>query len=385
MSFRKVSFAMMFVLTLMFGAITASAQTGSVSGKVFKKVDGERQMLKGIKIDCFRTDIAGGCRTDETNDKGEFVIVGIPLGAKIILGVSGPGIEPTYVPEIGIGSGSENLAIEVFDGNGRAITETEVRAAALPQGELTADQKKAKEEFEKKRAEIAESNKQIEERNAQREVLMKEGVAAFKAKDYDTAIEKFRAGYELDPEFEGSAPGFLSNKAIALKLRAVESYNKGAKEGSVSQARSAAAKDFREGIGAALNGNKMASASTTPLNKENAKRTKETILDSFNLLSQMGLTLSEGLESEEQTETVIKMYRDSLEMFPKNEDIMGGLSLALFSNSYFAEDQTKGNKLKQESTNYCEAFLKTAKKDHKLYKAIGDILGVLKAEGFSAK
>ena len=65
------------------------------------------------------------------------------------------------------------------------------------------------------------------------------------------AIAKFDEGYNVDPEFIGSAPVFLSNKGTALSLRAVDYHNKGVKEKETRADNYAKAKeDFNNGIDA---------------------------------------------------------------------------------------------------------------------------------------
>ena len=94
-------------------------------------------------------------------------------------------------------------------------TEEEVRkavtAGAADPGtetvsEQTPEQKKAQAEYEAKRKEVESKNAKAEKTNEVVNRVVKEGAAAFEAKDYDTAIAKYTEGYEIDPDFVGGAP-----------------------------------------------------------------------------------------------------------------------------------------------------------------------------------
>lgn len=77
---------------------------------------------------------------------------------------------------------------------------------------------------------IIESNRLTAENNRQINQALADGVTAFRAKNYRLAIEKFEAGYRLAPDYWGTAPTLLNNKAIALRLFGVEIYNLALKE-----------------------------------------------------------------------------------------------------------------------------------------------------------
>ncbi|MCV4732206.1 hypothetical protein OFB80_30405, partial [Escherichia coli] len=87
--------------------------------------------------------------------------------------------------------------------------------------ELTAEEKKAKEEYEKKVKEIQEKNAKIQQKTAIIEAALKDGNAAFQAKNWDAAIAKYDEGIAADPDFAGSAPVLMNNKGAALRERAV--------------------------------------------------------------------------------------------------------------------------------------------------------------------
>lgn len=73
--------------------------------------------------------------------------------------------------------------------------------------------------------EVEEKNKNITKNNEQIQQALLEGQKAFEAKDYQLAAKKFDEGYRIDPDFAGSAPVMLNNKAIALRMLGTEKYN----------------------------------------------------------------------------------------------------------------------------------------------------------------
>lgn len=72
---------------------------------------------------------------------------------------------------------------------------------------------------------IVESNRLTAETNQQIERALADGAAAYTAKNYQLAIEKFDEGYRLAPDYWGTAPVLLNNKAIALRVLGAEKYN----------------------------------------------------------------------------------------------------------------------------------------------------------------
>lgn len=99
--------------------------------------------------------------------------------------------------------------------------------APTPNAPLT---DKAQIEYEKKIAEIQEKNRQIAENNDRIQKFLFEGQQAFAAKNYELALAKFDEAINLDPDFWGTAPVLLTNKAIVLRILGVEKYNAAAKK-----------------------------------------------------------------------------------------------------------------------------------------------------------
>jgi tetratricopeptide (TPR) repeat protein len=80
-------------------------------------------------------------------------------------------------------------------------------------------------EYEKKLAEIQEKNWQIAENNDRIQKSLLEGQKAFAAKNYELAIAEFDEAISLDPDYWGTAPVLLTNKAVVLRVSAIEKYN----------------------------------------------------------------------------------------------------------------------------------------------------------------
>ena len=80
-------------------------------------------------------------------------------------------------------------------------------------------------EYRKKVSEIEEKNKKIAENNQKIQESIIAGEKAFSEKNYQLAIQKFDEGYNLDPDYPGTAPVLLRNKAIVLRTLGVEKYN----------------------------------------------------------------------------------------------------------------------------------------------------------------
>lgn len=387
MSIRKVSLVSLFISIFVLGSVAVFAQTGSVSGMVWKKgPEGEKIPIEGVRLDCYRTDIQQSCRTIMTNKDGEFTFLGLPFSAKVIMGVSGPGIAPTVVPEIAPGEkGSDKLSVEVTEGDGSVPTETDVRDVASRQftGELSEDQKKKQEEIEKERQAILDRNKKVEERNEQRMALLKAGEAAFNSKDYKTAALKFQEGYELDPEFIGSAPTFLNNVALSKKSEAVMVYNEAVKAKQASQVRPIVAELFTSCLTSTLKAYGLATNAKPesiidPVkHKASIKASEDIVKDSFRILGQLKLNLAGYVGTEEEAAASVDLYKSSLGILPDNPDVLAGLTFALYTSSALTGNEAE----KQQSLNYGTVYLDKADKAHALREAVTEIVDLIKTEG----
>ncbi len=379
---RKGFIGILALSILLLASAVSFGQIGTVAGRVVKKDDkGKMQPVEKVKISCYRTDTEQTCRSTETDSKGFFSILGIPIGGKFILGVSGPGLQPTFVPETTCGKASDNIDIVVLDGDGTEATEEQVRAsaAAAVTGELSEEQKKAAAELEKKRLEILEKNKKIEENNATRERAGKEGTAAFQNKDFDTAIAKFEEGYNADPTFLGAAPLFLNNIAISYTQRGVTKYTHAGKAGKAAEGKKLLIEDLRNSLVAAmkaralLKGANASELGNAEAQKDFAKKNEDVIKDAFRILAQLNANLLDYEDPDEKRAAAIKLYRDGYEAQPTNENVMAGLSFALYMESEISGDKA----LRQESLNFGSKVLKSIDDKHPLHEAVKGIVDLL--------
>lgn len=90
------------------------------------------------------------------------------------------------------------------------------------------DKDKAQIEYQRQLAEVEARNKQITENNLKIQTVLNEGIAAFNAKNYNLAIEKFDEGLNLDPVYWGTAPVLLTNKAAVLRTIGVNRHKEAA-------------------------------------------------------------------------------------------------------------------------------------------------------------
>lgn len=225
-------------------SLTAVAQVGELRGHVWmQQADGQKVPLADAQIDVFRTDMTAKYNT-KTNKKGEFVFAGLPFIGTYTVAASHPTASPNFVPGVKVGR-EIPVELTLSPGGGKRLTFEEIKgaggASATPpaspggsSGPSAADKAKM-EELKKKNEEIEASNKKITEANeiigrtfkAGNEALQAAS-AASKANNSDEAVAKYTAavaqydeGLTADPD----QPAILTNKAVALKGRAVERYN----------------------------------------------------------------------------------------------------------------------------------------------------------------
>ena len=127
--FRKNYFTFLLTLALFAaGSIVTFAQTAPVTGRVeMKKADGTTGPVAGAVVEVFRTDQKGKFPSDKTGKKGDFAFAGLPLGATFVFSISGANIAPQIFPNIR--AGASDLNFTVVEGDGKKLTEAEVREA----------------------------------------------------------------------------------------------------------------------------------------------------------------------------------------------------------------------------------------------------------------
>lgn len=401
--YRK-NFTTLFLTLVVFLAacLAASAQASPVRGEVkLKKADGTLVPVADAVVDAYRTDIAKGTMPSaKTNKKGEFSFVGFPLGQRFALTASAPGVGPRVQPDVK--AGQENILIIVEEGDGRKLTEAEVRevaaaSASIPAGGLTAAQKKEQEEIAKKNAEILAKNEKLRQGDEVASKANTDGVAALKAKNYDLAIAKFSEGVAAVPDYVGSTPVLLNGKLVALKARGYDSYKEGAGSADIALRKSkyeTANKDFDEGLAAfdqAMAVVKSAPAATTP--DDQKRRTSlsaellSNALEIHRLKAVSGIdstktaqaaaivdeyiaaepdavkktaakvTLGDIMRAAGEFDKAIATYRSVLETTPDNNEVMASLGLSLVALGTSVEPANKAQL--QEGLNYMQKYADT--------------------------
>ena len=422
--FRKNYFLLLSVTALfLLSSIAVSAQTVALNGKVeVTKKDGTKEPVGDALIELYRTDIKAGFPSTTTNAKGEFSINGLQTGSTFVIVVSGKGISPEVTADLP--AGTDNIIIAVGEGDGRHLTEDEVRklitspealAAKEKLGKLTEEQRKAKEEYEK----IAKKNETTKQQTALVKKASDEGNKAYNDKNYDVAIAKYEEGYQADKAFVGSAPILLTNKAIALRFRAVENYNKRLKDKSLAAELTPKIKqDITEAITALGTSWKIfADTDSTSISdpksyEENKQRTLDQAQAVFDIMLQMNLSPENNKEEVKTlTEAYVKTENDkvkkgnayvnlgqyytdiydydasistlksAVETDASNAEALGRLTLALYTQSTLKNDSgdtAAAKTLKQETLTYGQKYLKVAAKDDALRDGISAVVDDIK-------
>ena len=400
---QKYSISLLAIAILLTGSLISFAQVAPVRGKVeLKKADGTLTPVVGAVIEVYRTDIKAKLPSGKTDKKGFFVFAGLPFGATMTFAISAPGIKAELYP--GIKAGNENITITVVEGDGKALTEDEVRNAlstAPKQGtqtaEETAEAKKAREEYEKQVAEVSAKNKKVEETNSIIKRTLEEGSKAFQEKNYDLAVAKFDEGVNADPNFEGSATVLNNNKALALRMRAYEAY----KQGNTDTANKAswlekAKNDFQNSIGASQRALDLiakiadaaeakkydkakydavanqveayrlmiaTNADTSKINEAVAALDQYLAIETDAAAKTKNqLYIADALRLSGNSGLAVPIYRKILETAPDNFEALGGLGLCLLN-----EGEIQGKlEMSQEGLNLMQRFTELAPDGHPL-------------------
>jgi tetratricopeptide (TPR) repeat protein len=379
--------------------------------------DGATVGVVGATVDVYRTDISGKLPSSKTDKKGYFAFAGFQFGQTFALAVSGAGISPTVYPNVK--AGMQDITITVSEGSGAKLTEEQVRAelsrmmsqSAQSQGrEPTAEEKKAAEDQKRKYDEAVARNEKAKKTNEIVMAALTEGSKAFTAKDFDLALAKFEEGYQADPEFAGSAPVFLNNKALVFKDRAFLTYKKAnADPANKASLMESAKTDFSNSIEAAKRaiGILKGATSTDPNEqkgyKDNLFRAYSTAVESYRLIVMTNADTNRAAEApalfeeylaietdqalKEKTELTLAnilresgdcvqaaaVYRKITATAPENPDALAGLGLCLFSNGVSVNDKAQ----MQEGLNIMQRFAETAPDTHPLKQSVKDAVDYL--------
>lgn len=402
----RIIIKFIFALAVVLGGIVfAEAQTAPASGRVeLEKADGTKAPVTGALVEVFRTDMKSGLPSTKTDKRGNFSFAGLLLGGQYILSVSAPGCQPGFHP---IRPGDDKIVMTLHEGDGKRLTEQEVRDAmargttASTSGgdgkaaELTPDQKKAQAEYEAQLKAVNAKNAETTKKNEMIQKALTDGNTAFNAKNMDLAIAKYTEGIDADPTYVGSAPILLNNRAVAQRTRAIENYNKGIKSADAAEKAALTGKAKEDLLGAldsykrSWEVTKSAAAADIP-NQASFDRTKYDALnglaetyrllvatksdtpkaddvkeafDSYSAVetdaakkAKAQLTYADIMRDLGDSEKAIAAYRVVLQASPDNADAMAGLGLSLFNSGVVASDKAQ----MQEGLNYMTKYIETS-------------------------
>ncbi|MDQ6786318.1 MAG: hypothetical protein M3033_05810 [Acidobacteriota bacterium] len=435
--FRKNYFSFLIAAAMFLtGSLFVFAQSAPVRGKVeLKKADGTTEPVAGAMVEVFRTDLKGKLPTGKTDKKGSFSFAGFPLGQTFALSISAPNIQPQVFPNVK--GGNENINITVVPGDGKHLTEDEVRqtlassantggvassgsdaktASGKPAPE-SAEAKKQREELEKKNAEITASNEKIKNSDEIIKKSVEEGKIAFEAKNYDLAVAKYDEGYKAAPDFVGSAPILLNNKAAALTARATALYNQNVKVTDTTEKvanKTKVRQDFADAMDA-YNSSWLIIKNNTSTEVPAAKVAEIKLQGLRGAQSTMQYMVSTDAVDNQKTEiartltqeyisaetdaakklkaqnllgdvfrvagdsaNAIIEYRKTLETAPADPDALAGLGLSLF-NAGAATDPENIAQM-QEGLNYMQRFTEVAPENHPLKASVKEVVDYLKTK-----
>ena len=433
--FRKNYFSFLLTAALIsWGGLFVSAQTSPVRGKVeVQKADGTVEPVAGAIVEAFRTDSKGKLPSSKTDKKGNFSFAGFPVGQTYALSISAPNIKPTVVP--GVRAGNEDVPVVVAVGDGKRFTEEEVRqslAAPASSGNTTAgataevapakpakesaEDKKKREEYEKQVADINNKNEKIKNSDAIIKRTQEEGGKAFADKNWDVAIAKYEEGYQASPDFVGSAPILLNNKAAAYTERGVALHNQNVKLTDATQKIANKTKIKQDFAGAIDAYSKSLAMTKNPTSTEvSAQKIAEiklqTLRGAENVLQYMVKTdavdekttesarmltqeyiaaetdaakkakaqaiLGDVFRVAGDSDNAIIEYKKALEVAPDDADALAGLGLSLF-NAGVLDNNNKAKM--QEGLNYMTRFAEVAPAAHPLKSNVAELVDYLKTQ-----
>ena len=415
-----------------FGSSEVFGQFASSSGRI--EMANTKVPVVGAVIEVYRTDIKAGSSPSKTGKKGEFRFAGLMLGATYVLSVSSPNCAPTYLPNVR--AGQENLVITLDPGDGRKMSEAEVRKAVLDgakandaagtgskdtksggqTGELTEEGKKKKAEYDAQVVAIEAKNKKAVSNNELIGAALKAGNAAFESKNYDLAISKYDEGIAADPDFVGSAPILLNNRGAVLKDRGVDTYNKFAKSTDVTarlEAFKKVTKDFAdsaESYNRAWTIAKQAPAAEIVDPKTNdaskilsirgaretfrlavlTEKVDPSVIDAAKILipeyliietdaakkTETNLILGDLYRVNGDSQNAIDAYKKILETLPDNLDALSGVGFSLVNLGYINNDKAQ----LQEGANFLQKFASAAPDTNKFKADAVGLIDTLKKE-----
>lgn len=394
------------LVVILMTSVAAFAQSGEIRGRVMlKQADGKLVPVEGAIVDIYRVDLKAKYET-KTDKKGGYVYAGLPYIGTYIIAVSGPNVQPSYLPGVKAGRG-QDIDFTLSPGDGMRPTEDQVRASAAAGagGPESAEDKAKAEELRRKNEEIQKANAKNVQINEVVGRTFKAGNEALKAKRFDEAITQYNEGLVADPE----QIALLTNKSLALIQRGVQRNNEAVRltdDAAKTAGLEAARKDWREAAetsAKAVQLSKAQPAATDPQQQQSQNSNKYFALvaraEAMRLYASKVETskadeafaaFQELIAAETDPAKKLKAQVDAAQMYfdtgnatkaieafqgvltsnPDNLDATLGMGLALFSTG----DKTKY----QEAANYLQRFVDKAPDTHPLKASAKESLDYLK-------
>ncbi len=264
--------------------------------------------------------------------------------------------------------------------------------------------------------EVSAKNENITKSNTVIEKSLSEGSKAFDAKNYDVAVAKFDEGATAAGDFVGSAPVLLNNKGLALRMRAIDTYNQNIKSTDravKTEAMVRVKKDLADAASAynrswtvlkAAPAADIKDAKNHEANKMNALNgakeifrlmaateqvdAAQTEVAKILLPEYMTVETDQAKKGEAQlimgdiyrvvgdSENAVTEYKKVLEISADNPDALAGVGFSLVNIGYINNDKTK----LQEGANYLQRFATVAPGTHKYKDDAAGLIETLKKE-----
>src|SRR5262249_24960420 len=143
------------------------------------------------------------------------------------------------------------IKFELHSGDGKKLTLADIKGmqAGAPKGGQpmnAADQKKAMEEYEKKRSEVEAKNKKITEEHETMKKHFESGQQLLASKDWNGAANEFGEAAKIEDDQQAVWQGL----ALALYNRGVTSFNEFTKDPTNTAKKEAAKQDFNDSLNA---------------------------------------------------------------------------------------------------------------------------------------
>lgn len=431
---RRYLYLVIASAVLLVTAVLASAQTGQLRGHVYiQQADGTKVPAAGAQVDVYRTDLPGKYPS-KANKSGEFVYAGLPYVGTYVIAVSAPNAAPASRRGVKVGR-DVDYELVMSPGNGQRLTEEEAKAGggggggstadAQPTGESAAERAN-REAMAKKNAEVAAANEKIANANQVVGDAFKNGNTALTAKNYDEAVKQYDTGVAADPDHPG-IPSLLTNKSVALRLRAVDKFNAAVQskdEAARTSGMEAARADFKASADAANQAVDMLKKQTTPTDPTELKQAEtnryfamsaraesmrlfvtkvdQTQVEAGIAAYQEYIALEPDVAKKTKAQNDLAQmlfdagahekakleYEKILAQRPDDADALASMGMILYNLGFLKDSEGKKEEAKaqyQQAANYLQTFVEKAPDTHRLKAGAKEVLDALKQQNVQAE